>query len=216
MRKILSLTVLAALLAACGGDARQATAPAPKASPAATAPAGAEAEREPHDEDALAGYSEAVREYYGDDHGHDAADPSADVEAEYHQPPMPAEAEVGGSITLTGTNIGIRQQVTVTKVARTGKYVAVHVRFENTGIAVYEAAIVNAAVTYADGDPVGLAEGAQASCSKGLNRYTVRIEVSQSKSGCLLFPAKGRTLPERFQLGLENVPADAGGIWNLG
>ena len=36
------------------------------------------------------------------------------------------------------------------------------------------------------------------------------------RSGCLLFPAKGSEMPSRFQLALETVPVDVGGIWNLG
>ena len=37
----------------------------------------------------------------------------------------------------------------------------------------------------------------------------------RSRKGCLLFPRSGDKLPERFQLALEVVPTDAGGIWNL-
>ena len=43
-----------------------------------------------------------------------------------------------------------------------------------------------------------------------------RNDVGRTKTGCLLFPAHGDMLPERFQLALEIVPTTAGGIWNLG
>ena len=104
----------------------------------------------------------------------------------------------------------------MTKVDRTGDYTAVHLKLENTGITVYEAPLRNAAVSYADGDPVGVAEGASAKCSKGLDQDPWRNDVGRTKTGCLLFPAHGDLPPERFQLALEIVPTTAGGIWNLG
>jgi hypothetical protein len=122
---------------------------------------------------------------------------------------------VGESITLTGTNIGIRQKVTVTKVERLGEHTAVHLELVNTGIAVYEAPLRNASVTYADGDPVGVDEGAREACSKGMESDTWRNDVGRTKIGCLLFPTQGDLPPERFQLALEIVPTTAGGIWNL-
>ena len=61
-----------------------------------------------------------------------------DVEAEYHQPPKPAEAGLGETITLTGTNIGVRLRVTVTGVKRVSSYLAVELALENTGIANHE------------------------------------------------------------------------------
>ena len=52
-----------------------------------------------------------------------------------------------------------------------------------------------------------------AECAKWLEE--LYIDVGDSASGCLLFPASGSDLPERVQLSLETVPGDAGGIWNL-
>src|SRR3954451_11683926 len=110
----------------------------------------------------LAGYSQGVKDYYVEIHNQPTGDAETDVEIDYHQPPRPAEAAVGESITLTGVNIGIRQKVTVTKVDRAGGYTAVHLELENTGITVYEAPLRSATVSYADGDPVGVEEGASA------------------------------------------------------
>ena len=42
-----------------------------------------------------------------------------------------------------------------------------------------------------------------------------RMDVDRRRTGCLLFPASDDALPERFQLALESVPVEAGGIWNL-
>jgi hypothetical protein len=44
---------------------------------------------------------------------------------------------------------------------------------------------------------------------------TLRLDVARKTSGCLLFEARGSERPERFQLALEIVPTEAGGIWNL-
>jgi hypothetical protein len=202
MKRLLLLAVLA-LLAGCGSDKQAAPAPTATATPARA-----------EDPD-LAGYSQGVKDYYVEIHNEPTGDADLDVEAEYHQPPRPAEAGVGESITLTGTNIGIRQKVTVTKVDRAGGYTAVHLKLENTGITVYEAPLRNATVSYADGDPVGVEEGASAPCSKGMDKDPWRNDVGRTKTGCLLFPSQGDLPPERFQLALEIVPADAGGIWNL-
>ena len=43
----------------------------------------------------------------------------------------------------------------------------------------------------------------------------MRIDVGARCEGCVLFP-KSDEKPTRFQLALEQVPAEAGGIWNLG
>ena len=42
------------------------------------------------------------------------AQSNEDVEEEYHQPPKPASADLGETITLTGNNIGVRLRVTPT------------------------------------------------------------------------------------------------------
>src|SRR5687767_14730614 len=100
MRKLFVIALL--LLAGCG-DKETATTPAP--TPTATE----EAEHE------LEGYSQGVKDYYGGAHEH-ADDEAGNVEAEYHQPPKPAEAGLGETIELTGTEIGVRFDVTVTDV----------------------------------------------------------------------------------------------------
>ena len=129
--------------------------------------------------------------------------------------PKPAVASVGEPITLTGTNIGVRMRVTVTGVERTGSWWAVNLTMENIGIAVHDSELTNAALTFPDGKSQGIAEGAKASCSNGFDAV-VRLDVSATGSGCLLFPANGSETPSRFQLALETVPVAVGGIWNLG
>ena len=121
---------------------------------------------------------------------------------------------MGETITLTGTNIGIRQKVTVTSVEKTGDYLAVNLELENTGIANYEGPLRNATVRFGDAQPVGVAEGASAACSGGFEQETVFIPVGEKASGCLLFPA-GAEPARELQLALEIVPTDAGGIWTL-
>jgi hypothetical protein len=204
MRTTLLISVLTVFLAGCGAH-KTPTAAAPK--PAATV------------KDELAGYSAGVRDYYGGEHPHTDGDPNAEIEAEYHQPPKPAEAGAGGTITMTGTNIGVRFEVTVTGVhtvrARGNRYTAVDVVLESTGITIYEGELRQAELTYADGKPRQVAQGAAASCSNDLDAH-VRIDVGASKRGCLLFPAQGDERPARLQLALETVPTQAGGIWNLG
>jgi hypothetical protein len=188
MRTLLLTILLAAFVAGCGASEKPAATPRP---------------------DPLAGYSEGVRNFYGGAPLEAQGDPDAGVEAEYHQPPVPAEAKLGGTITLTGTNIGVRLRVTVTGVERRGSRVAVSLKLANDGIAVYEAPLDQAAVTYGDGAPVK----AVGSCQKRF--AALRLDVSRHTSGCLLFPASGDALPERLQLALETVPVEAGGIWNL-
>ena len=146
MRKLSALIVFAALLVGCGDKQEEAPAPSP-----------AQAEATPDPD--LEGYSEGVKKYYGEVHSSPRATRHADVEAEYHQPPKPAEAALGETITLTGTNIGIRQRVTVTAVDDLGEYTAVRLKLENTGITVYEAPLRNAALTFADGEPQPPAHG---------------------------------------------------------
>src|SRR5262245_8849496 len=101
MRKLAFLIPLLAL-AGCGHDARPTSSPAPTA---AATPA-----------DPLAAWSDGVRKYYAGAHLDAANDPNADAEVQYFQPPMPAETTAGDAITLTGSNIGVRLQVMVSKV----------------------------------------------------------------------------------------------------
>ena len=85
-----------------------------QAEPAADAPPPPRRPRRRRREDPdLAGYSQGVKDYYVEIHNEPTGDAETDVETEYHQPPRPAEAGLGEPITLTGTNIGIRQKVTV-------------------------------------------------------------------------------------------------------
>jgi len=198
MRKLMFAALAALAFAGCGGQE----------SPTATPPAAPTTE--------AGGYSQGVKDYYGDGDAHPEAEPGSieDVESEYHQPPQPAEAGVGETITLTGTNIGVRQAVTVTGVERTGDYVAVMLELENTGIANYEGPLRNATVRFGDGGaPTPVSEGAKAACSHGFERETVYIPVGEKASGCLLFPARSK--PRELQLALEIVPTGAGGIWTL-
>jgi hypothetical protein len=197
MRKLLLVLALLAL-AGCGEEA------APTATATATATAAA-----------ADGYSQGVKDFYGGDVSHAEEGSAEDVETEYHQPPMPAEAKVGETITLTGINIGVRLRATVTAVKRVDDYQAVELELESTGIANHEAGLTSAAVTYGDGEPQHVVEGASAACSRGFDQPTVFIAVGATARGCLLFPASGSESPDRFQLALEAVPTEAGGIWNL-
>ena len=133
------------------------------------ADADADAEATAAEADPLEGYSQGVKDFYGSDVHPEAEEGSIeDVEAEYHQPPKPAEAGLGETITLTGTNIGVRMRVTVTGVKRVSSYQAVELELESTGITNYEGALSSAALTYGDGEPQPLVEGATAPCSKDL------------------------------------------------
>jgi hypothetical protein len=196
MRKLMFVLLAVLAFAACGGKE------SPKATPTPTA---------------AGGYSQGVRDYYGD--ADSQPEPEAgsieDVEAEYHQPPKPAEAGLGETITLTGTNIGVRLRVTVTGVERVDDHQAVELELENTGITNYEGEFTQAAVTYGDGTTKPLAQGANAPCSNSLDLPTAFIGVGEKTTGCLLFPTSGDESPTRFQLALETVPTEAGGIWNL-
>jgi hypothetical protein len=206
MKTLLGVVALAAVLAGCGGDEKEAQTP-----PAPTATASAR-----HEDPDLAGYSQGVKDYYVEIHNEPTGDAETDVETEYHQPPRPAEAGLGETITLTGTNIGIRLRVTVTKVAKAGSDMAVHLKLENTGITVYEAPLRQASLTYGDAETVPVAIGERAACSNGFEAETLRLDVARRTSGCLLFPAPSTDEePTRFQLALEIVPTEAGGIWRL-
>ena len=126
---------------------------------------------------------------------HPEAEPGSieDVESEYHQPPQPAEAGMGETITLTGTNIGVRLRVTVTGVERVDDHQAVHLELESTGITNYDGEFTQAAVTYGDGTTQPLAKGANAPCSNSLDLPTAFIAVGAKTTGCLLFPTSDRS-----------------------
>ena len=213
------MAVLGVLVAGCGSDdsppsASTATPEPAEATPTPTAAATAE----PFEE----GHSRAVREFYG---GGDApVPPDGDVEAEYHQPPRPATGAIGDTITLTGTNIGVRMRTTVTDLIdpaetsrppRDGKrYVGVGLGLRSTGIAVYEGQLASARLRYAGGaaDPV---LGVKADCSNGFDKDTVRIDTEQQASGCVLFEVPEDAEPRELLFALETVPPAAGGRWSL-
>ncbi|MDA0169484.1 hypothetical protein OJ998_10335 [Solirubrobacter taibaiensis] len=200
MRKLMFVLFAVLAVAGCGGQE------SPKATPTAT-PAAEEG-----------GYSQGVKDYYGDGEAHPEAEEGSieDVESEYHQPPTPAEAGLGETITLTGTNIGVRLRVTVTGVEQVDDHQAVQLELESTGITNYDGEFTQAAVTYGDGTTKPVAKGANAPCSNTLDLPSVSIPVGAKTTGCLLFPTSGSESPTRFQLALETVPTEAGGIWNLG
>ena len=204
MRKLFGTFLLTAVLAGCGGSSEPQT---PKAAtPTATAEAAAQ-----HD---LEGYSPGVVDYYGEAHAH-SDDEFGSIEAEYHQPPKPAEAGLGETIELTGTEIGVRFDVTVTDVKPVDDdLMAVFLKLKSTGIAIYDRPLEQASITYPGGKPTPVDTDATAECSNGFDEI-LRIDVERTRSGCLLFPRSGDQRPERFQLALEVVPTDAGGIWNL-
>jgi hypothetical protein len=214
MKTLLGIALFALLLAGCGDKQAETTRTPPSATPAQ------ELDEHGHDlglaeKEPLDSYSQGVRDYYGDEVAvGKTGDQEMDIEIEYHQPPRPAEAAVGDTITLTGTNIGVRLAVTVSKVEDLGDKTAVDLRLENTGIAVHDDAFRAAAVTYADGTTAKVA-AEKAKCSHGFDGV-VRLDVSFKTRGCLVFPKSGDAEPESFRLALENVPVTAGGIWNLG
>src|SRR3954452_8581860 len=100
---LLTITVLAAALAGCGSSSTQPPASTP--TPTRTAKAVATVD--------LSGYSDGVQKFYEGIPLLPPDDPEEATEAEYNKPPDPAEAKVGGTITLTGVNIGVRLKVKV-------------------------------------------------------------------------------------------------------
>jgi hypothetical protein len=137
------------------------------------------------------------------------------VEEEYNQPPKPASGGIGDTITLTGSNIGVRLRVTVTGVRRAGRYLAVKLRLNNTGIAIFESELRSASVRYADGRRARVSFGAKAGCSHGFQR-DVRLEVGRKTHGCLLFRRSADAAPRALRLALESHSPSEGGLWRLG
>jgi hypothetical protein len=210
------VAVLVMFAAGCGGDDPQPSAAAdPTAAPTVSAhePAAAPTWDPEH--------SDAVRAYYGGGDGPPPID--GDVEAEYHQPPRPATGGIGDTITLTGTNIGVRLRVTVTRVVdpvRTAespgagmRYVGVGLRLHSTGGAIHDTEIRSALLRY-DGGEAELVHGVRSECSNGFEA-TVRIEVGTRTRGCLLFELPESATPDELLFALETVPATAGGRWRL-
>ena len=163
-----------------------------------------------------------MREYYGG--GEAPVPPEADIEAEYHQPPRPATGGIGDTITLTGTNVGVRLRTTVTGVdddvtaarpPRAGtRYAGIGLRLVSTGIAVHDSPLQNALLRYGAGEETPPVLGVEADCSNGFDG-TVRIDVGERARGCLLFEVPESARPRELQLALETVPAEAGGRWGL-
>jgi hypothetical protein len=216
MRKFTVLIgVLAILMAGCGSNDAEKSAANPP--PEATATPQATPTPEPFEK----GHSRAVRRFYGG--GEAPVPPGADVEAEYHQPPRPATGGIGDTITLTGTNIGVRLRTTVTGLVDPAptsespspgmRYVGVRLRLKSTGITILEGPLQNARLRYAGGaaEP---ALGVEAGCSKGFEG-SVRIDVGLQARGCLLFEVPENAEPREFVLALETVPPPAGGRWSL-
>ena len=142
-----------------------------------------------------------------------------DVEEEYHQPPKPASGGIGDTITLTGSNVGVRMRVTVTGLAdRTGpggRYLGVKLRMRSTGITVFESELRNAVVRYSDGHRARAAFGVKASCSHGFQRH-LRVEIGGAAKGCVLFRRTDDAKPKTMRFALESEPVQEGGLWRLG
>jgi hypothetical protein len=138
-----------------------------------------------------------------------------DVEEEYHQPPKPASGGVGDTITLTGSNIGVRLRVTVTGVERAGRYTAVNMQLKNTGIAVFESELRGAQLRYADGKRARPVLGVEARCSRGFHAG-LRLEVGLRTRGCVLFRRPTTAAPGSMKLALESNSVAEGGLWRLG
>ncbi len=212
-----SIAVLAGLVAGCGSDESPSAATTP--TPTATPTVSAHAETEQGFED---GHAQAVRDYYGGEAAAHTED--GDVEAEYHQPPRPASGGIGDTITLTGSNIGVRMRVTLTGLGdpvsasrppRAGtRYVGVNLRLKNTGIAIMEGELANALLDYGPGQGAKPVLGVEAGCSNGL-QAGLRIEDGPPLRGCMLFEVPTGKRPQQLLLALENVPAEAGGRWRL-
>ena len=200
---LLAAVLLALGLAACGGDDDPQGTP----QPASTG-----------EDQHLAELPAPVREYYGDVHDHEAIDDElAAIEAEYHQPPEPARAAAGEVITLTGTNIGVRLRVKLLgplePVTVGGEdYLAAKLQVRNTGITIFDAPLDQARLVDASGDAAEPVLGVKAPCSRGFEGL-MRVDVARQARGCVLFPAT--TDPRELQLALEQVPAEAGGRWEL-
>jgi hypothetical protein len=223
MQKLGLIVVVAILVAGCGSDdsspAASTTTPTP--TPEAVVDEHGHEGDAPRGEPFEKGHSRAVRKYYG---GGDApVAPEADIEAEYHQPPRPAVGGIGDTITLTGTNIGVRLRTTVTRLIDPveasrqpppGKrYVGVELRLRSTGIAIHDAPIEHALLRH-PGGAARPAAGVKAACSHGFDG-TVRIDDQRPARGCLLFALPEDADPREFVLALEAVPPEAGGRWRL-
>jgi hypothetical protein len=162
----------ASLIAGCGTTAAEVAPQEHTPAPARSTPA-------PHSDDYHHYYgAEAITAPVGDQH--------IDVEIEYHQPPRPAKTEAGKSIVLTATNIGVRLKVKLEKIGVVGRYTAVHLSLENTGMTVHDDAFRIATLSYDNGRTVAV-KATKLACSKGFDDV-VRLDVARHRTGCLAFP----------------------------
>jgi hypothetical protein len=216
MRKsMVVIAVAGVLVAGCGSNDSSPSTSSSASEPAAATPT-------PTAEPFEKGHTRAVREFYGG--GEAPVPPGADVEAEYHQPPRPATGAIGDTITLTGTNIGVRLDTTVAGLVDPAeassppqagdRYVGVELRLASTGIAIHDSPLESARLRY-DGGAAKPVLGVAADCSHTFDG-TVRIDVGAKASGCLLFQVPEGAEPRELVLALEQVPFAAGGRWSLG
>src|SRR4051794_13396031 len=98
MRTLIAITLLAAAVGGCGSSSNEKPAP----------PAPAKSTPVPVATADLSGYSKGVKTFYAGIPAEPPEDPELATEAEYHQPPRPAEARMGDAITATGSNDGGR------------------------------------------------------------------------------------------------------------
>jgi len=94
------------------------------------------------------------------------------------------------------------------------RHVGVRLHLRSTGIAVLEDELDNALLTDGAGRRARAITGVKAECSNGFQRL-VRLDVSRRTRGCVLFEVPAAARPRQFLLGLEQVPAVAGGRWTL-
>ena len=211
MRKLLPSSPSLALLAGCGGDRRAAPTPRRPRRP-----------RDARERPARGLLARACKDYYGE--RHTRADrrreraTSRPSTTSRRSPPRPAlgrddhadrheHRRADASVTVTGVERGRRQGLH-----------AVDLELDETpGITVYDSELTQRRRHLRRRQAAaGVAKGASAPCSNGLRRRSCASTSGAKDSGCLLFAADDAETPTRFQLALETVPVDAGGIWNLG
>ena len=135
-----------------------------------------------------------------------------DSEEEYRRPPHPATGGIDDTITLTGTNLGVRMDVTVTGVETGDRFTTVGPRLANTGIGIFDSQIRNAVLAGAGGKRTRVRAGVNAPCSNGF-QDPLWIDVGERRRGCIVFARTAR--PAELRFALEQVPTDAGGRWAL-
>jgi flagellar basal body-associated protein FliL len=139
---------------------------------------------------------------------------------------QPAAAAVGGTLSLEGTDPGLKVDVTVTKVTdpatpaneylkpKTGnRYVAIEVRLDNKGQAVYEDSPSNGAALIDD-------QGQQYSNTfgevrEGVVLSGVTVSPGDSRKGVILYEIPKGVKLAKFQFGLNSGFAAQKGEWKL-